>query len=136
MATNKIWKMFLDPNISKKVVGKWIFEAPKEIFAKYDDFFDTLVENGQIPEIKYALKDSMYDPCPYKKESVLCVYTYKKNDKAIRDLVVSNCSDLRNPYYKTEAQTIKDWSPKGGLYKEYKEYWEDVFRDMNKGVVD
>lgn len=93
-------------------------------FKRKSSAIDQLVCEGKIAAAKYARKDPMWDPCPYKKDSVLCVYTQTPHDQEIKELV-SEILGFCPVEWKSEEETMKDWAPGGKLRKEYDEYWNE-----------
>ncbi|AGL02693.1 hypothetical protein [Desulfoscipio gibsoniae] len=119
-----VWTYIFAPNVDNKVAGKWIYEGNADLFRQLCPKLNKLADNGAINMAKFANKNPRHDPCPYIKNSVLCVYTHKPRDKKIR-LIIKNELDLWSETYKTEEQTNQEWRPGGILFEQYAHYWKN-----------
>lgn len=120
-----VWLIFRKQTNKKKAIGKWIWEALVKTFLN-EEFaikLNSLVEDGKILSAKFALKNPWNDPFPYKKESVLCVYTLRVIDPEAKK-AISDILGFKPVQYKLEVQTKMDWADGGKLKKEYEEFWK------------
>lgn len=117
-----IWTYIIDPRAEKKFAGMWKYEGDASEFKAQVPKLNELAEQGLIAMAKFANKDPKFDPCPYLKHSVLCVYTTKERDESIRNLIYKHLG-LWTDVYKTEEESRRDWQPGGKLYEEYISYW-------------
>ncbi|MEW5952295.1 MAG: hypothetical protein AB1815_00835 [Bacillota bacterium] len=118
----QIWTYIYGQNYNRNVAGKWIYEGEAQTFRAIQDRLKELADAGKFPMAKFVNKDPGVDPCPYRKLSVLCVYTNQEQDQQVREAVQAEFG-LWTETYKTEAQTERDWKPGGLLYEEYIHYW-------------
>ena len=118
----QIWTYIYGQNFDRNVAGKWLYEGETRAFRDIQDKLKLLADEGKFPMAKFANKDPGVDPCPYRKPSVLCVYTIKEQDQKVREIIKAEFG-LWTETYKTEAQTARDWKPGGLLYEEYTQYW-------------
>lgn len=118
-----IWTYIFAPDVKNNFTGKWIYEADADFFREIAPQLDELANQGLINMAKFANKDPRWDPCPYIKNSVLCVYTQVPRDESLRQLLREKL-DLWTDLYKTEEQTAREWRPGGKLYEDYIRYWK------------
>ncbi len=119
-----IWTYIFAPDVKNKFAGKWIYEDKAENFRKIAPALDELANSGLINMAKFANKNPQWDPCPYYKNSVLCVYTQVPRDDKIRQLIKEKLN-MWTETYKTEEQTAMEWQPGGKLYEDYVRYWKN-----------
>ncbi len=119
-----VWTYIFAPNINNKVAGKWIYKGSADFFRQLAPQLDELAEQGIINLAKFANKNPKWDPCPYIKHSVLCVYTYVPREPKIREVLKEKLG-LWTDIYKTEEQTNREWRPGGVFYEEYIRYWKN-----------
>jgi len=100
------------------VDGKWLCFGPKEHLHACCDSLNRLVEQGALRAAKIARKDPRTDPFP-NRECVLCAYT--SSDPEEKKAVAKRLREigLRPARWKSEAETLWDWSPGGKLHREW-----------------
>ena len=119
-----VWTYIFAPEINNKVTGKWIYKGSSDFFREIAPQLDELANEGILNMAKFANKHTKCDPCPYIKNSVLCVYTLIPQEEGPR-LAIKEKLGLWTEVYKTEKQTKLEWSPGGVLYEEYIKYWRN-----------
>ncbi|MEN0049217.1 MAG: hypothetical protein AAF806_19310 [Bacteroidota bacterium] len=115
--SDNIWYTLLmkEGQLNLEIDGKWLLFGQKNVFHSWLEKMNCLVESKKIKAIKVSRKLPEFDPFP-QKPCVICFYTSDSPEEkqTIKNLIL-NEFNIEVFIWKSDRDTIKDWSDNGWL---------------------